>query len=432
MKKEIKNKLNTEKIILISIIILAIVLRIVFVLKTDIKEYQFDFGISKLESMQDYDRLYTDFDSIEDGNIGRHINYIMHLYTFGSLPNEIIGQFYHPPLHHAITALWLKVMDFFSDSSMLKMESIQVLPLIYSIVILFALYRILDELEIKNKIIPMLLFAFYPLFIFMSGAVNNDQLVTMFSVLTLLYLMKWSKNPIMKNAILMSIFLGLGMMTKTVIYILIVPAMFVYFSMLNKFVVENKKIGNMLIQLLIATIIIGVSGTWFHITRAMQNLNTIGIIQPYEKLSIAQYGFWERFGVFNIFNPNQININLWSNLINTSLGFVLEKINLIINAIKVILVLVIAFITIYYTLKNKQNKILLITLITWWLGYFYLNISMPYICSMHARYMVVPIYIGIIILSNGIDKEENKVIKNLIYFSTILLSLFSIVEFLMM
>lgn len=432
MKKELKNNFDIEKILLVSIVIFAIVLRVIFIFKTDIEKYQFDFGISKLETKQDYDKLYTEFDSDEEKNLGRHINYIMHLYTYDSLPNEIIGQFYHPPLHHAITALWLKTMDVFSNNSMIKMESMQFLPLIYSIVILFALYKILEELDIKNKIIPMLLFAFYPLFIFMSGSLNNDQLVTMFSVLTLLYLIKWYKNPTIKNATMMSICLGLGMMTKTVIYILLVPAILVYFSTLNTFVNENKKIGNLLIQLLIAIVIIGFSGTWFHITRAMKNLNTIGIIQPYERLSIANYGVWERFGVFNILNPNQININLWSNLINTSLGFVLGKIDIIINGIKVILVLIIAFITINYMLRNKQNKILLVTLITWWLGYFYLNISMPYICSMHARYMVVPFYIGIIILSDGIDKEKNILIKNIIYFSTILLSIFSIIEFVMM
>lgn len=432
MESKLKNKLDVKKIVLILIIIFAILLRIVFVLKTDIDKYQFDFGINKLENEQDYDKLYTEFDSVEELNVGRHINYIMHLYTYGSLPDKIIGQFYHPPLHHAITAVWLKAMDVISDNSIFKMESIQVLPLIYSIIILWALYKILNELDIENKIIPMLLFAFYPLFVFMSGSVNNDQLVTMFSVLTLLYLIKWNKEPTLKNAILMSISLGLGMMTKTVIYMMLVPAMVIYFSTLNKFVAENKKIGNLLVQLVLAAVIIGISGTWFHVTRALEGLNTIGIIQPFEELSIADRSMWERFGLFNVFSPEQININLWSNLINTSLGFVLEEMNLIFNAIKVILVLILAFATIYYIFRNKQNKILLITLITWWLGYFYLNISMPYICSMHSRYMIVPFYIGIIVLAHGIEKEKNKKIKGVIYLSAILLSLISIIEFLKM
>ena len=155
------------KLILISIIILAIIIRIIFVCKTNISSFQFDVGIGDLATEDDYNELYENFD--EEPNRGRHINYIMHLYTYNSLPNEIIGQFYHPPLHHFIMSNWLKIVDFFSNSSSFKFESMQFITLVYSIIILISLYKILEELKLdsKNKILPMMLFSFYPLYIFM-------------------------------------------------------------------------------------------------------------------------------------------------------------------------------------------------------------------------------------------------------------------------
>ena len=188
-------KKDKYKIILILIFVIAILTRIVFINKTDIATFQFDVGIQKDYGVPiDYEGLYENFD--KDYNEGRHINYIMQLYTNGSLPNKIIGQFYHPPLHHFIMAMNLKIMDIFSDSASFKFESMQFITLIYSVIILIILYKILEELNLsnKNKILPMLMFAFYPLYIFFAGSINNDELVMMFSLICLLYLMKWRKE----------------------------------------------------------------------------------------------------------------------------------------------------------------------------------------------------------------------------------------------
>lgn len=157
---------NKYKIILIAIFIMAILVRTVFICKTNISEFQFDFGIGELTSESDYEKLYKNFD--KEPNIGRHINYIMQLYTYNSLPNKIIGQFYHPPLHHFIMSTWLKIADNVFENVSTRFESMQFITLTYSIIILIALYKLLDELNIedRNKILPMFLFAFYPLYIF--------------------------------------------------------------------------------------------------------------------------------------------------------------------------------------------------------------------------------------------------------------------------
>lgn len=422
---------NKYKNMLIAIFIIAILVRIIFICKTNISEFQFDFGIEELTSESDYENLYENFD--KEPNTGRHINYIMQLYTYNSLPNKIIGQFYHPPLNHFIMSTWLKIADNIFENASTRFESMQLITLIYSIVILIALYKLLDELNIedKNKIIPMLLFSFYPLYIFLSGSLNNDELVTMFSILALLYLVKWEKKPTMKNAIIIALCIGLGLMTKTSIAVIIIPTVYVYFKKLNEVIKEDKGVKDLLLQLMVFSMISIILGLWFQIRSLAHGLYTLGIIEPYKYLSIADKSLWERFGISNVLNISDVNI--WSYLIYSSLNFfAITSQNTVYNLIMAILVIILAVDAIYFMIKNKlKNKILLITFISWWISYFYLNLSMPYMCSMHSRYMVVPLSIGITYLGIGIEDEKSKIIKFQTYTSVIVLSVMSIIKFIL-
>jgi hypothetical protein len=416
------------KIILIILMVLAIFIRIIFICKTNISDYQFDVGTGTLVSEEDYDNLYKNFE--EEPHVARHINYIMQLYTYNTLPNEIMGQFYHPPLHHFIMSSWLKLMDVFSNTSSFKLESMQFVILIYSIIILITLYKILNEFEFenKNKILPMLLFSFYPLYIFLSGSINNDELVIMFTVLVYLYLLKWEKNPTITNTLLLATFFGLGLMTKTSMIVMIIPSVYVYFKKLNEYVNNDKSLKTILLDLLIFAVVAGVLGLWFQVRSMINGLNTLGIIQPYENLRIATNNIWYRFGLTNILKMNSINV--WNYLIYSSLNFGISMNNSIFIKIMAVFVFFIILDILYYLVKYfKENKLINITLIAWWISYFYLNISMPYICSMHSRYMVLPISLGIIVLGIGFAKEKNKFIKFQILFSALCISLMSIIYF---
>lgn len=423
-------KKDKYKIVLIFIIIAAILMRMFFICKTNISQLQFDVGIEEYyDAVINYEDLYKDFD--KDYNEGRHINYIMHLYSYMSLPTKIIGQFYHPPLHHFIMASTLKIMDVFSDSASFKFESLQFVTFIYSIIILWALYKILEELEIedKNKIIPMMLFAFYPIYIYLSGSINNDELVTMFAIICLLYLIKWNKEPNMKNAIIVATTIGLGLMTKSSMYVMIIPAIYVYFKTLMDFVNNDKKVGKLILELLVFIVIASVLGFWFQVRSFMKGLDTLGIIAPYEHLSIADESFISRFGLFNPLRMSGINI--WNYLIYSSLNFglILEHSLYIKIMVLIVITLIVDFI--YFIIKNfKKEKALMVSFAAWWFFYFFLNIQMPFTCSMHSRYMLVPISIAILILGKGMQEEKNKYLKGQVYLSTISISLMSIGLFL--
>lgn len=425
-------KKDRYKIILISIFLVAILLRIFYISKINIAQFQFDVGIQEnamTNTEINYQKLYENFS--EGYNEARHFNYIMHLYTFKTLPTEILGQFYHPPLHHFLMSNWLRCMDLFSDSAEFKFESMQLVSLIYSVIILITLFKILKELNVedKYKIISILFFCFYPLYIYFSGSINNDQLVTMLGMICLLYLIKWYREPSIKNAIIIALTIGLGLMTKSSMYVMLIPTIYIYFKKLIEFVNNDEKIGKLLIELIVFSIISLVLGFWFQIFNFMRGTNALGIIEPYESLSVANQSLWARFGLQNILKMSGVNI--WNYLIYSSLNFGLVLEHSVYIKIMVIITITLVLDAIYFIIKNfKKEKILIVTFLAWWAFYFFLNIQMPYTCSMHSRYMLIPISIASIIIALGMQEEKNKYLKIQVVVSTIAIAIMSIGLFL--
>ena len=425
MEEFIKN--NYKKLIII-IFILAIIVRVVFILEVKATEVQYDVCALEIHSHDDYDKImkeyYTD-DLIE----GRHISYILYIHDNWQLPNKIIGQFYHPPLHHFICAVFMKCTELFTNDSEIIIESLQILPLIYSVIMLYAFYRILCELNVgeKGKLFFTTVAAFYPINIMMSGAINNDTLVTMFAVLVILYTIKWEKSASFKDAFLISLFFGLGMLTKTSMAVMIVFPVYIYFKLLSSFINKNliTDVKKLLVQLLIFVVIGGGLSLSFHIARMMDGFNTIGIIEAKEAMSLADYSLYRRYGFTNIFKMD--DANMYNSFLYTQITYLrLAEVN-ISALICVVIATLFVLLGIYYLIKNaKENVGLIITYVAWWVGFIYLNISMPYSCSNNARYMIIPILIELIAMAMGLEKEKSKNMKNIIYTICSIFILFSI------
>lgn len=420
-----KITISKYNILIFIIIALSIITRIIFVNRADIGLFQYDMGLyNYLDSEAKYDSVYTNFDKAPMAH--SHINYIMHLYTYNNLPpvEEVIGQFYHPPLHHFIMATWLKVMGVFSNLSSFKLESMQFVTIIYSCIILIAAYKILKELDVEEKyrVIPMVLLGFFPLFIYLSGCINNDELVSMFCILSFLYLIKWEKQQSYKNAILVALCIGFGLMTKTSAVVMFVPAIYVYLKKLQEYVKQEKSIKNLIFQLIILSAIVLVLGGWFHIINSFQ---TVTIYPPKEEMRVTTDNVWDRFGLTNIVKSNKYNI--WNYLLYSSMSFkIFSDENMIIKEL-VMLFFVLVLDVLYYSIKHfKENTLINITNFAWILFYIYLQISLPYECSMHARYMLVPILLGIVTLGKGLQKEKNKFLKYQIIITAICLAILSI------
>ena len=92
------------------IILLALIIRIVYVLYTPYYIRQHDVG-----TLDSY---------------GYGISYIETIYNTGNLPTDNYGQHYHPPLHPILSAIWLKMLSIFISDVNLCYEGLQFLMII--------------------------------------------------------------------------------------------------------------------------------------------------------------------------------------------------------------------------------------------------------------------------------------------------------------
>ncbi len=149
---------------------------------------------------------------------GEHASYIVWFYRNGLKlpPDPSLGQFYHPPLHHLIAAVWLHVFTLLGRDFDKAVSSLPFLTLFYSCMTLFVSEKLFDELGLKRsgKIAAFSLIAFHPAFFFLAGSLNNDNLSVLLSVIAVLAAVRWYRSPGVKNILFLALAIGLGMMTK--------------------------------------------------------------------------------------------------------------------------------------------------------------------------------------------------------------------------
>ena len=192
-KKYLKELSQTDKLIIL-IAFIGVAIRILYICYTNFNVRQHD-----LLGLQD-----------KEG----HVAYIIYWYNHFKLPDfdpRTLWQFYQPPLHHIIAALWVKLNVFVGFNFATAVENIQVLTLIYSCITTFICYKILKELGIKGKglVISFTLICLHPTMILFSGSINNDILCLMLEVAAILATIKWYKKSSMKNIIIIALCLGL-------------------------------------------------------------------------------------------------------------------------------------------------------------------------------------------------------------------------------
>ena len=174
------------------------------------------------------------------GGDSGHCGYIEYLLFNHHLPDFDIRerwQFCHPPLHHAISAVWIHI----NENILLTghdpaRESLQTLTLFYSMCIMITAYKLLRYFGLNGKAlyIPLLIINFHPSFILFSGSINNDVLSVAFIMGGVLSALNWYRDRKMPSIIKTALCIGLGMMTKVSAAVAAVPIgllfMAVFFS----------------------------------------------------------------------------------------------------------------------------------------------------------------------------------------------------------
>lgn len=204
----INDTLDTKKIIII-LFILAFALRLAYVLYTTVHQRQHD--VEKF-----------------DVDARGHAAYILYILNHWNVPNFDVRehwQFYHPPLHHFIAAVWLKIQSSLGIATEASYEGLQYLTLFYSSLSTYLSYRIMQELKLRRAglIVAFAIVAFHPTFIILAGSVNNDILSVAFMLGAILNTLVWYKNQNLKNILKIALCIGLGMFTKLSVW-MVAPA----------------------------------------------------------------------------------------------------------------------------------------------------------------------------------------------------------------
>ena len=426
---------------LIIIIILGVLVRFLFILLTPIYQYQFDLGINKLKSDIDYENLYNSSENILPC---RDFEYILTLYETGKLPTTNSGQFYHPPLNFIILAFFLKIMSFMPFSAKIQVEALQLLPLIYSSITLVFIKKIMNQLEFSSNIqsILLLFFAFNPLFVILSGCLNNDSLIILFSTLSLYYLIKWYKNSNIKDTIKMSVFIALGGITKSSILvsvlicgIIFIIKLFNYFLKYQENKINIKKISLHFLLFFVITIPFIMAYPIRNYLLFHQPIFGVKLAHSY--LYIGNHSYFERFRIFTpaLFYSffTNTDFNLFAYSIKSNINFFGNFNNSVFLVAQFILILllfisIIGNIIIFFTQKNKRNYQIfcITTILSWIISVIIFNISLPYSCSMHARYIYILITFLVIQLGFILKSCKHKLIRYLIGYLIILYSVLSL------
>jgi hypothetical protein len=295
-----------------------------------------------------------------------HYLYIRHLLDERNLPVQLRtspkSQSHHPPLYYAIGALatfWVSGEDlphiihrynpyrgygylevrndnknfylhgdwdsFPYKGTPLGVHIVRWLSVLMGALTVYITYLVAKEIfPLPFALGGMAFVAFNPMFLFISGAVNNDNLITLFGSLTILYSMRLIKERIsIRRSILLGIILGFALLTKISALFLIPVIVIAAFS--DAFLRRSWRplLRSLTVIFLVA---LAISGWWF-----VRNLIIYGeptglrrMLEVWEvkrepsyKLYLVLFevphswrSFWGQFGHGQILLPDQIYSSL--------------------------------------------------------------------------------------------------------------------------
>ncbi len=384
-----------------------------------------------------------DIYSFEEG-IG-HLGYIGWIYQNNSLPDvdpRDYWQFAHPPLHHIIEALWLRIVVMLGVDESNLYEYTQIPVFVYGCISIWVMYNILKEMGLKGKamVLSFAMVCFNPTFIIMSGSINNDMLSSMFIYMSVLYTIKWYKNPVMFNIIKIALSTGFGMMAKLSAGLTAPATAFVFIVI---FISQMKqKNFKFITQYLVFLAICVPLGLWWcvrnyikfdlpfnYITEMpLDSFQYIGDIDLLKRFT----DFSQMKNIFVSWNEENIEFNPFVALLKTSVfgefnsnllttSSILFDVNTVVVAVSFVSMLYVSF-------KKKSDTDFIMKIfwglifITFFGNYIVFCIQYPFTCTMNIRYVTILIMTGIYFIGSMYsqsEKSENSALEFLRYIAVI-------------
>lgn len=391
---------DAEKFACLLILAVGFAVKVIYAAGTSIYTRQNDVG--------DFTDEYT-------GHAG-YIQYLMDYHQMPDFDPSEHWQFYHPPFHHIICAIWLTIWeDGFGITAAYAQESLQCLSLFYAMTIVITCYRILRFFKVQGwpMYISLSIISFHPSLIQFSGAINNDPLSVAFMMGAMLTTLQWTREPTLKNILKIALCVGLGMMTKLSAAAIAIPIALIFLYMLVKLwkTWKWKLIGHYAAFLAVCVPL----GTWNSIRNLILFDLPLGYVQEMS-LTSSQYtgdqSFWSRITDWEITTPflqftskgaeeNDVNpllgalksslfgeVNLAYDMTNwlSILAFVLFWVNVVLALLGLIALVASMFLKdgrMNYMDKSFFLCFYLVMMIT----FYSLSISSPFVCSMNYRYI---------------------------------------------
>lgn len=436
-------KLNTEDKIFL-IILGGIIIRSFYVVFTGVTDRQHDEGY---------------FSGLGDDLVNPgHLGYVEYLCKFGHLPNFSpykLFSYYHPPLHHIISCLFIDLQLLFDVNERLAFENIQALTFLYSSLCLPVAYGILKKIKCSDTcmVLGMALLTFHPGMIFMSGSVNNDMLCTLLTFSVFYFGLIWMEDKTLKNLLKIAVTLGFGMITKLNCAVLAFPLAAVF---LLHFISECK--ARRVLRSIKEFAIFGVVTAGIGLSWVIRNLvfyHTNPGVPAMTEESIQYIGdlsFWDIYGItpplkldypFHTLNGEDI-CNIWQILFRTSLFDEvrpdLPDILMMGCRISLLLAMVLGFIFFFVTILMQIREIkkgdkelgiyLLVGYVMVVFTFILFVVKYPFTCSANFRYVVIGLLYTAIALLQVSDKPRIQTKGHFVFASIMQYGFFTLIALL--
>lgn len=394
----ITGRMNSDNFIF-CILILAFIIRLIYVIYTPYNIRQHD--VSHLGSGH--------------GHMG-YIEYLLNdSFRLPDFDPTTVDQFYHPPLHHYIAAVFMKINISLGAGLEQAAENLQLLSLFYSSLTSIALWKILGEFRLKgsSKAISMLIFSFLPGMVILSGSINNDMLCMTLCAWAIRFTLRWYREQKLSHIIPAALCIGLSMMAKTS-GALIAPAM--AFVFLAAFIKGRGKRGKLFAQYCVFGIIAVPIGIWWSVYNFIRHAMPLAYVQriPDDNWQyIGNYSLFERFfdlGSYQFASPylalrdtSYLEHNSFIALFKTAVfdesNFIAEGGAVVFTARLLlglfIILAVLALVSMIFMCLSKAGKetrigriMLLVVFLTVMGSYLSFCIQFPHVCTQNFRYVI--------------------------------------------
>lgn len=240
----------------------GIFLRLCYILYTEVWERQHDV---------------VDFGAGEGQ--AAYIEYFLEHNTLPDFDPRSVWGFFQPPLHHIISALWMRINLRLGIALQQARENVQALTFFYMAAMIIIVYFITKELEMQKwgTIITMIVVSLHPMYILLSGSINNDALSLFLTVVAMYLAICWYKRGQIITLILLALSIGCGMFAKLSGY-MIAPAVAVLFII--KLVEEKGHRFRLILQYLLFAVICVPIGLFWTVRNMLLYNMPINYIPP--------------------------------------------------------------------------------------------------------------------------------------------------------